>query len=76
MRGFYFSYSKEMPGPISTTTEELIADIHNYDSQEYEERYQKFVEKYNTIDDGKASSRVLDLLKKLMPQKQVNVYYE
>lgn len=76
LRGFYFSYSKEMPGPISTTTEELIADIHNYDSQEYEERYQKFVEKYNTIDDGKASSRVLDLLKKLMPQKQVNVYYE
>ena len=76
LRGFYFSYSKEMPGPISTTTEELIADIHNYDSQEYEERYQKFVEKYNTIDDGKASSRVLDLLKKLMPQKQINVYYE
>ena len=76
LRGFYFSYSKEMPGPISTTTEELIEDIRSYDPAVYEERYKKFMQKYNTIDDGKASSRVLDLIRTLIPQKKVNVYYE
>lgn len=76
LRGFYFSYSKEMPGPISTTTDELIEDIRNYNPAEYEERYKRFMEKYNTIDDGKASGRVLELLQTLIPQKQVNVYYE
>ncbi len=73
LRGFYFSYSKEMPGPISTTTEELIEDIRNYRPEEYEERYQSFMEKYNTLDDGMASERVLDLLRELIPHK---VYYE
>lgn len=76
LRGFYFSYSKEMPGPISTTTEELIEDIRNYRAEEYEERYKSFMEKYNTLDDGMASERVLDLLRELIPHKQVNVYYE
>ena len=76
LRGFYFSYSKEMPGPISTTTDELIEDIRNYDPAIYEERYKKFREKYNTIDDGNASSRVLELIQTLIPQKRANVYYE
>ena len=76
LRGFYFSYSKEMPGPISTTTEELIDDIRNYDPAEYEERYERFVQKYNAIDDGNAASRVLDLIRELIPHKPVNVYYE
>lgn len=76
LRGFYFSYSKEMPGPISTTTDELIEDIRNYNPAEYEERYQKFIDKYNSVDDGNASSRVLDLIRTLIPEKQPNVYYE
>ena len=76
LRGFYFSYSKEMPGPISTTTEELIDDIRNYDPEVYAERYEKFKKKYNTIDDGNASSRVLDLIQNLIPKKRVDVYFE
>lgn len=76
LRGFYFSYSKEMPGPISTTTEELIDDIRNYDPEVYAERYDKFKKKYNTIDDGNASSRVLDLIQNLIPKKRVDVYFE
>lgn len=50
---FYFSYSKEMPGPISTTTDELIEDIHSYDYSVYAQRYEKFKKKYNSIDDGR-----------------------
>lgn len=76
LRGFYFSYKKEMPGPISFTTEELIEDILHYDAEEYAERYRLFKEKYNSIDDGQASGRVTKLIKKLIPHKQPNVYFD
>ncbi|MCH5252188.1 MAG: CDP-glycerol glycerophosphotransferase family protein [Lachnospiraceae bacterium] len=76
LRGFYFSYRKEMPGPISSTTEQLVEDIRNYDASIYEERYQKFIEKYNSVDDGNASSHVLDLIHSLLPERQPNVYYD
>ena len=76
LRGFYFSYSKEMPGPISTTTDELIEDIRSYDYSVYAERYEKFKKKYNSIDDGRAASRVLHLMKQLIPSKRIDVYYE
>ena len=65
-----------MPGPISSTTEELIEDIRTYDAAEYEERYRKFCEKYNSIDDGKASGHVLDLIHSLIPQKRQDVFYD
>ena len=40
LRGFYFSYRKEMPGPISSTTEELIRDI----GKGYQEVIRQFYE--------------------------------
>ncbi len=76
LRGFYFSYRKEMPGPISTTTEELVHDILNYDPEEYRERYEAFHDKYNSVDDGNAAGRVLELIDSLIPSRQPNVYYE
>ncbi|MBO5489726.1 MAG: CDP-glycerol glycerophosphotransferase family protein, partial [Eubacterium sp.] len=76
LRGFYFSYRKEMPGPISATTEELIRDIREYDASLYEERYDKFCKKYNEIDDGNASKHVAVLIDSLIPSKQMNVFYE
>lgn len=66
LRGFYFSYKEEMPGPISTTTEELIRDIKHYKKELYEERYERFIEKYNTYDDGNASRKVVELIESLM----------
>lgn len=69
LRGFYFSYTEEMPGPISTTTEELVRDIQCYDAKAYEEQYKKFNEKYNCLDDGKSSERVLNLMKTLLSNK-------
>lgn len=66
LRGFYFDFMNEAPGPISLTTEELICDILNYDESKYEEKYEKFAEKYNHLDDGKASEKVVDLLEDLM----------
>ena len=62
LRGFYFDYREEMPGPVSETTEELIRDIKNYDSALYAERYEKFKGKYNPFDDGRASEKVTALI--------------
>jgi CDP-glycerol glycerophosphotransferase len=76
LRGFYFSYRQEMPGPISSTTEELIEDIKNYNPKEYEERYEKFHDKFNSVDDGNAAKKVMELLDQLIPSKRPNVYYE
>lgn len=76
LRGFYFSYRGEMPGPISSTTEELIEDIKTYDPKEYEEKYLQFHEKYNSIDDGRASGRVLELINSLIPCRLPDLYYE
>ena len=65
LRGFYFDVLKEIPGPISKTTEELISDIEEYDPSMYEEKYRAFRDKYNKMDDGKASQRVIDRILEL-----------
>ncbi len=66
LRGFYFDYEGEMPGPISANTSQLIEDIHKYDASLYEERYEKFREKYNRWDDGKASEKVVEVIEELV----------
>lgn len=66
LRGFYFDYEGEMPGPISADTDDLIRDIKNYDAAAYEERYEKFCKKYNRWDDGRASEKVTQLIETLV----------
>ena len=66
LRGFYFSYQDEMPGPISETTEKLIEDIKMYDASLYEERYRLFSQKYNSVDNGTASQQVVELMESLI----------
>lgn len=65
LRGFYFDFISEVPGPISLTTENLIKDILDYNVCEYEEKYSNFIKKYNHVDDGKSSGKVVDLIEKL-----------
>jgi CDP-glycerol glycerophosphotransferase len=65
LRGFYFDILKELPGPLSKTTEELINDITGYDSSLYKEKYQDFRDKYNKCDDGKASQRIIERILEL-----------
>lgn len=62
LRGFYFDFEADSPGPISTTTERLIDDIKSCKHDNYSDRYNKFVELYNPWDDGNASYRVLTRL--------------
>lgn len=59
MRGFYIDL-KDLPGNIIKTEEELIEDIKNVTNNfKYDERYKKFNEKYNYLDDGNVSKRVI-----------------
>lgn len=62
LRGFYFDLTKEAPGPLSLTTEELIQQVKNINPLEYAEKYRLFVQKYNHADHGSASRKVVDLI--------------
>lgn len=58
--GFYIDL-QELPGEITKTEEKLIEEIKRINKQfTYDEKYKKFNEKYNYLDDGQASKRVIE----------------
>jgi CDP-glycerol glycerophosphotransferase len=65
LRGFYFDFLAEAPGPVILTTEELITAIKNYDPIQYAEKQEAFYRKYNHADDGKASKKVIELIQRV-----------
>lgn len=59
--GFYFDVEKELPGKIIRTDDDLIAEIIRISKEfTYDEKYKKFNEKFNYLDDGEASKRVVE----------------
>ncbi|AYW45240.1 CDP-glycerol:glycerophosphate glycerophosphotransferase [Tetragenococcus koreensis] len=62
LRGFYIDVQNDLPGPLLYTSEEVIDRIKNIKSvmYEYEEKYKLFYEQYCSLDDGKASERVVE----------------
>lgn len=60
IRGFYIDIA-ELPGPIVETEEELINAIKHNDFV-YDDKYKAFNKKYNSLDDGNASMRVVEKL--------------
>ena len=58
-RGFYFDFLPEAPGPVVTTTAELIEAIADPDRDRYAERYARFRERFCHLEDGRATERVL-----------------
>ena len=63
IRGFYIDL-KELPGNIVENEKDLIIEINNMKNNfKYDERYQKFHDKFNSLEDGEATKRVL---KKIM----------
>jgi CDP-glycerol glycerophosphotransferase len=66
LRGFYFDFMKEVPGPITLTTQELVQSIQDYNSEEYLDKYQAFTAKFNSVDDGCASKNVVKIIKEKM----------
>lgn len=71
LRGFYFDFLKEAPGPISKTTDQLISDIKQYDAKQWEEKYQKFSNKYNSADDGMASKKIVAKIREFIGEEKV-----
>ena len=59
IRGFYLNID-ELPGPILKTEEELIENIKTISEDFYNDKYKKFNDKFNYLDDGQASKRVVD----------------
>lgn len=63
LRGFYFDLT-ELPGPMTGQYEQMLSlaqDPAAFEA-EYAEKYRKFREKFDYLDDGHASARVVDRL--------------
>ncbi|MDN6631108.1 MAG: CDP-glycerol glycerophosphotransferase family protein, partial [Staphylococcus equorum] len=62
LRGFYIDVEKDLPGPLLYTSEEVIDRIKNIKSvmYEYEEKYKLFYDQFCSLDDGKASQRIVN----------------
>ncbi len=64
LRGFYFDFLAEAPGPVVKTTDELIDAIKYYASEAYTEKQEAFYQKFNHADDGNASKKIVELIVK------------
>jgi CDP-glycerol glycerophosphotransferase len=64
LRGFYFDFEGEAPGPLLATSDEVIDALSALDdvARTHAEPYRRFTERFCDLDDGKAASRVADRL--------------
>lgn len=62
IRGFYMNFEKEAPGPLLFNTDEVIDKLIKLDEVKasYKEKYATFYQKYCSLEDGKASERVVN----------------
>ncbi|MBM7171605.1 CDP-glycerol glycerophosphotransferase family protein [Streptomyces sp. G44] len=62
LRGFYFDFEKRAPGPLVTTSDELIAALRDVDAvrEPYGQAYEEFRAAFCDLDDGQAARRVVD----------------
>ena len=66
LRGFYIDIHSEVPGPLLKTTEEVIDAIVNIEDlkEEYADKYDEFYERFCSFEDGNASKRIDDAIRK------------
>ena len=66
LRGFYIDIHSEVPGPLLKTTEEVIDAILNIEDlkKEYADKYDEFYERFCSFEDGNASKRIDDAIRK------------
>jgi CDP-glycerol glycerophosphotransferase len=64
LRGFYFDFEAEAPGPLLSTSEEVVEAIRSADSVagQYATRYKAFAERASDLDDGHAAQRLADAM--------------
>lgn len=61
LRGFYFDFEKEAPGPLVGTTEAVIEEIKKLEKNGYQlgEDFEDFYQTFCSLEDGNASERVV-----------------
>jgi CDP-glycerol glycerophosphotransferase len=71
LRGFYFDFEQEAPGPLIATSDELIAALGDLDavSKGYQDAYKSFQGLFCDLDDGHASARVIDRMLELARER-------
>jgi CDP-glycerol glycerophosphotransferase len=62
LRGFYFDFEREAPGPLVKTTDEVVSIINKLESNEFtfSDNFNQFYQKYCSLEDGDASKRVVE----------------
>ena len=59
--GFYFDVEENLPGKIVKTDDDLIDEIIRISKEfKYDKKYEEFNKKFNYLDDGEASKRVVE----------------
>jgi len=63
-RGFTFDFETDAPGPRLSTQHELLALMSDLEgmTEQYSERYEAWVKRFNPFDDGHAAERVVERL--------------
>lgn len=61
-RGFYFDFEAEAPGPILKSDQEVLVALGKIESfsKSYNDKYRAWQQKFNSLEDGKASARVVE----------------
>lgn len=70
LRGFYIDFETEIPAPLITTENALIECLDDISTlrASYAEKYDEWIARYGSLEDGKASKRAADwLIKSLNP---------
>lgn len=64
LRGFYFDFEEQAPGPFVTNTEQLIDSIKQIENvkEDYRDKYTAFYNKFCYLEDGHATDRVINTL--------------
>jgi CDP-glycerol glycerophosphotransferase len=62
LRGFYFDFEAEAPGPLLASSGEVLAAITDINAvpARHRESYETFRAKFCLLDDGKAAARACD----------------
>ena len=64
LRGFYFDFEAAAPGPLLSTSAEVVAAIRAVDgvAEQYATRYKAFAERACDLDDGHATARLVEAM--------------
>lgn len=68
-RGFQYSLS-ETPFSIAANNDELVANIQNFNNETYQKRVKDFIKGKGCIDNGQASEKIVNLIKKIITEVQ------